>query len=77
MIVGGLVRGHDLAEFGGGGDMGEALLVCEVIFLEGEFDGEDGKSMVCSVHGGCAEEATYFTDGVVLCNLEVLEGTLG
>ena len=74
---GGLVRGHNLVEFGGGGNVGEALLVCEAVFLEGEFDGGDGKSMVCGVCGGGVEEATHFMDGIILCDLEVLEDTLG
>jgi len=77
VVVGSLVRGQDLMEFGGGRNAGVALLVCEVIFLEGEFDGGDGEDVVCSICGGGAEEAAYSMDGIILCNLEVLEDILG
>jgi len=77
VVVCGLVGGEDLAEFGEGGDAGEVLLVCEAVFLEGEFDRGDGKGVVSGVCGGCAKEATHSADGIILCNLEVLENALG
>ena len=77
MVVCGLVGGEDLAEFGGGGNVGEALLVCKVVFLEGEFDGGDGEGVVSGICGGCAKEAAHSADGIILCNLEVLENALG
>ena len=57
--------------------MGEVLLVCKVIFVEGKFDGGNSEGMVSGICGGGAEEATHFADGVILCNLEVLDDSLG
>jgi len=57
--------------------VGEVLLVCKVIFVEGKFDGGNSEGMVSGICGGGAEEATHFADGVILCNLEVLDDSLG
>jgi len=61
----------------GGRGVGEALLVCKVIFVEGKFDGRDSKGVVSGVCRGGVEEATHFVDGIILCDLEVLDDSLG
>ena len=66
-----------MSGFGGGRNAGKAVLICEAIFLEGEFDGGNGDDVVGSVCGGCVEEACYPADGIILHDLQVLEGALG
>ena len=70
-MVGGLVCGSDVADFGGGGKAGEAELICKAIFDEGVFDGGDGEGVVCGVSGCGAKQAANASDGVVLGHLEV------
>ena len=69
VVVGGLVEGEDLLDFGGRGNAGEALLVGKAIFGKGEFEGGDGDDVMCGVCGSRAEKAHHLADSVILCDL--------
>ena len=46
------------------------------MLAESEFDGRDGKDVVCGFGRGGAKQASYASDCVVLGNLEVPKGRL-
>jgi len=69
VVVGGLVGGKDLSDFGGGGDVGKALLVGKAIFGKGEFEGGNSDDVMCGVSGSHAEKACHFADSVILYDL--------
>ena len=69
VVVCSLVGGEDLSEFGGGGNVGEALLVCKAVFMEGVFEGGNSNDVVGGICGGSAEEACHSADSIVLCDL--------
>ena len=72
-MVRGLIGGSDEADFGRGGKAGEAELVGEAVFVEGEFYGGNSEDMVRGFGGSGAKEASHAANCVILGNLEVSE----
>ena len=48
MVVGGLVGGGDETDLGCRGESSKAELVGKAVLAKGEFDGRDGKDVMCS-----------------------------